>query len=380
MNSINSISKVFLVFLFLISCKEEIKESADSVSSTVLSEERLKNSGIEFGFPEERELTSLFSAKGKIVVLQQDQAVITSKIDGIIENIFVKEGDKVKKGQPVCQISSQAIIQIQQDYHNYKAEKEFLEKEYARQKELSSEKIGALKDLQATESKYKIALANFKGSYSKMKLLGIDSNPSSEDFKSSAIIYAPMSGYLVKLNTSIGTSTTAGINLGQIYNLDDPHADVFVFSKDINFVQEGQNVKVEFINENHQVADGKVEFITRSMDEETKTVLVHVLFTPPAGIRIIPDMQLNVSFPVKTENKLTVPLDAVYDEGNAHYIYLVKEDKKNNFIFEPVAVKLGIEDNNLVQISPEIDIAISTKIVTKGAALLYAELNGSEEE
>ena len=98
MNNKHIIIATLASSLILFSCGKEVEKSTTNTPAISVKTEQLKK--VE-QFTEHR-----FSGKVKA----DDKTVLSTKIIGQIENILVKEGDKVTKGQLLVQIKSNDLV------------------------------------------------------------------------------------------------------------------------------------------------------------------------------------------------------------------------------------------------------------------------------
>ena len=123
----------------------------------------------------------------------ENEARLSFKIGGVIENIFVKEGDKVKKGQLLATLKSAEIAaQVQQ----VQLSVEKAQRDYQRADNLYQDSVATLEQLQNAKTGVDIARQNlqqaaFNQQYSK--------------------IYAPADGFIVKKFANTGELAAAGV-------------------------------------------------------------------------------------------------------------------------------------------------------------------------
>ena len=122
----------------------------------------------------------------------ENEARLSFKIGGIIDNIFVKEGQKVQKGQLLATLKSTEIAaQVQQ----VQLAVEKAERDYQRLSNLYKDSVATLEQLQNAKTGADIARQNlqqvaFNQQYAK--------------------IYAPSDGFIVRKTGNVGELATAG--------------------------------------------------------------------------------------------------------------------------------------------------------------------------
>ncbi|HYF32206.1 MAG TPA: efflux RND transporter periplasmic adaptor subunit [Chitinophagaceae bacterium] len=126
------------------------------------------------------------------LVATENEARLSFKIGGIIDNIYVKEGEKVKKGQLLATLKSTEIAaQVQQ----VQLSLEKAERDYRRLSNLYQDSVATLEQLQNAKTGVDIAKQNlqqvaFNQQYAK--------------------IYAPSDGFIVRKAGNAGELASAG--------------------------------------------------------------------------------------------------------------------------------------------------------------------------
>lgn len=150
--------------------KTTVVTSTDTVRLTA---NQLKTVNIDLVDFEKRALKPIIYANGVIRLLPDSRAEVSSHIAGKIDRIFVREGQPVRKGQPIVRLSSFELLELQNDYAAAHADVEFLEAEYKRQDELRKSNIGVLAQFQSADAKLKAARARELALKDKLTIIGV---------------------------------------------------------------------------------------------------------------------------------------------------------------------------------------------------------------
>src|SRR5260221_7501170 len=169
-----------------------------------LTEMQVKAIGLQTGNVEQRNLRSSLKVNGKLVLLPQSQAQVSSLSGGIIKSIWVKEGDFVKQGWVLATLQNNEFVQWQQDYLENKSQLHYLEAEYARQKSLRQDSINAEKTFQQVENELGVARARQAGIRTKLQMAAYPAG----DFRPGGVpsgigVVAPISGDMHPCKTTI---------------------------------------------------------------------------------------------------------------------------------------------------------------------------------
>jgi RND family efflux transporter MFP subunit len=353
---------IFLITLLLSGCSEE-KKIADANKATYspdiveLSEKQLATLNIKFAKADRKQIVENVYLNGKVKSLPNLSATVSSNIDGKVDKIFVSEGSIVKKGQALMTLTSMELIELQNDYMTAESETDFSTIELDRQKELIKSNVGALVNLQTAEAKYNASISREKTLKAKLDLLGINTttlqDPKNANVVSAVTITSPIDGYIIKLPVSVGLLASTQTILAEIVSVDELRAEIYVYDKDIDLVQEGQTVEIDFINHSFKSVRGKVRNIARAIDSETKAVEVHVTFNPPQDALVLPGMSVR-AIVLNKDSDVTahaVPLAAVLQEEDNYFVFGTDSEAGSDKLrIKKYKVNLGDKDENFTEI------------------------------
>ena len=326
---------IILLIPAFLACNKHAGKKVASLSSDgsiKLTSEQLSNMDIKMIKPDFRALQTFLQFIGKIKSLPNFSATVSSNIDGKVEKVFVREGDYVKKGQPILTLNSMHLIELQDEYLSAKSEVDFMEIEDARQQELKKNNIGALSELQIVEAKYKVAISKEKSIRAKLELLGINlnklNNSRNPDITSELVIKSPIDGFIHSFPVSVGMLANPETPLAEIINNAQLNAEIYVYDKDIDMIKEGQKVMIDFVNHSFENVEGTVISIDRVINDETKAITVHVMFQAPDKTLILPDMTIKAI--LERQKHLlpayVVPNAALLIEEDQTYVYTSTSD------------------------------------------------------
>lgn len=353
--------------------------ASKSVETISLTRAQLKTMDIEIAPVEMRMLSVGITANGNVAVLPQNRAAVASKIMGRIESIEVHEGQNVRQGQLLFRISAPAVFDIQQSYLTARADLIFLEKELARQKALEAGHAGAGKNLEEVQSKYFAAKSNLRIAESKLAYLGIstDGLQQADQIKPtmSVQVYAPISGNVTEVPVSLGQSVSDNFTLCHIINSKTHlHAHVEVFSRDAGAMTAGNPVILRFPGSGHSDLHSTIEYISREVNPETRTVSLHVPI--PDGTDIIPGMPLVAVLEQKPVQTPTLPESAIVKEGDTSFGFVVESETGDQVVFRRVMLSPGATAGGFVALSAAIQPG--TRFAVKGAYIVAGEMKKGE--
>lgn len=219
-----------------------------------------------------RNIMESVSANGKIQ--PEVEVKISSDVSGEIVELFVKEGDQVKKGDLLCRInpliyesnSSRMVATLngaKANLSNSKARLEQIkaafansEASYNRNKKLFDQGAISQSDFDAAKAAYEGAKADVKGAEDNVDAseYNVKSTEASlkeaNDNLAKTNIYSPVNGTVSKLNKEkgervVGTAQMEGTEIMRLANLNEMEVSVEVNENDIVRVHNGDTSAIE---------------------------------------------------------------------------------------------------------------------------------------
>jgi len=212
------------------------------------------------------------SAIGKIY--PQTEVKISSDVSGEIIDIYVSEGDSIKKGQLLAKINpdlyESGLDQAQAGFQNAKSMESsnaaslarvksaltLAEQSYNRQKKLYDQKVISKAELEQIENNYEAAKAEYKSFQESLvaqkytvKSAGARVDEARKNYNRT-VIYAPMDGIISSKSSNrgervVGTSQMAGTEMLRIADMGSMEVRVDVNENDIVRVKIGDTAIIE---------------------------------------------------------------------------------------------------------------------------------------
>jgi len=242
------ILSIALIILIAASCgpakedgsvKEQIKTYKDEVSQLNIKIRELEQQLLESGEAAEgyltpvtvRELieepfTHYFQVSGNVDAV--DKAYISPEINGQIKQVFVREGEYVKKGQLLAKLNTSIT---ENTIEEVKTQLELAKTLYEKQKQLWEKNIGS-------EVQYLQAKNNKEAMENKLQTLKAQLDM--------AYIKSPIEGIVDVIDIEEGELAMPGIQLMQVVNLNKMKILAEVSEKYLPVIQKGDMVEVRF--------------------------------------------------------------------------------------------------------------------------------------
>ena len=374
-----------------------------------------------------KSLTEFITANGKIQ--PETQVKISPDVSGEVIDLYVEEGQEVKKGDLLCIIKPEmyvsALNRAEATLNSAKArlaqsEAQLIERElsYNRAKQLFEKNTIPLSEYQSAEAAYKVAQAEVKAAQFSVKSAEATVSESREQLTKTKI-YAPIDGTVAALNIEkgervVGTSMMTGTEMMVIANLNRMEVWVDVNENDIVKVTKNDTALVEvdaYLNRKFkglvtEIANSAKKATVASSADQVTNFEVKVLLLYDSYVDLIdstakklypfrPGMSAAVDILTeKRDNVLTVPISAVTTRikkkgGGTEEVEEVKKetvpvegsdnekkvekDEKQEVVFvvkdnraRKIEVKTGIQDNESIQI---------VEGITEGDEVIIAPFN-----
>ncbi len=368
------------LMLLLVGCnskkEEQVSDSSPSNTNLVsLSEAQLKNTTIETGKLEKRSISSILKVTGKIDVPPQNMVSVSMPLGGYLKTTKLLPGLHISKGEVIAAMEDQQYVQLQQDYLTTKSKLYFAEKEYERQKELNQSQASSDKVYQQADADYKTLRITLSALGEKLRLINVNPNSLSEkNISKSVNIYAPINGFVSKVNVNIGKYVNPSDVLFELINPSDIHLNLKIFEKDITKLSVGQKLVAYTNNQPENKHNCEILLISKDLSTDEHSADVHCHFEN-YDKTLLPGMYMNAEIEVKSNDALTLPKEAVVNFEGKEYIFVVIN--KNEF--QMTEVKIGNSENGFVEILDNEQL-IENSIVTKGAYTLLMKLKNKADE
>jgi membrane fusion protein (multidrug efflux system) len=234
--------------------------------------------------------------------------LIYPEYQGLLTRVYVKEGDKVSKGQLLAKIDdgglSNQLAQMETQYQLAKTT-------FERQERLWNQKIGS-------EIQYLQAKANMESAQSQVNQMRSQVGRTS--------VRAPFSGEIDQIVTDQGQVVAPGGQpLMRIVNLSDMYVKASVPEAYLKSITKGTNVKVTFPALNKSV-DGKVRNVGNYINPNNRTFEIEI-DVPNKDKTIKPNLiaKLEINDYSQTNAKL-IPANVIQENSKGEkYVFIVSE-------------------------------------------------------
>ncbi|HVZ74802.1 MAG TPA: efflux RND transporter periplasmic adaptor subunit [Polyangia bacterium] len=307
------------------------------------------------------------SLPGRVGFDEDHTQRVASPIDGRATGIPAKLGDKVRAGQPLVELSSPNVGQLQADLQKAASDLAVADKAVERAHKLQAEGAIADKEVTQAESDQKKARSDQARAAAQLKSLGV----SASDPAVNVALRAQIPGVVVERNVLVGQEVRAdqASPLITISNLDTVWVQADAYEQDLSLVAEGDMVTIRVPAYPGETFTGKVGHVGDVVDPGTRTVKVRCVVDNKAH-KLKPEMFAKVDVQNAGGHKLVmVSAKAVLSEGDKSIVIVATE----NDVFRSRRVEVGPETDGQVRVLS--GLRPGEKIVTDGAIFIKRELD-----
>ncbi len=295
-----------------------------------------------------QEIREQYFAPG--TVIPQNGARIISKVMGEVVQVYVKEGDRVEKGEMLLEIDDgvysarlrQAQAALSEAIKGEKAAKMFVEearssfvlakKTYTRFLRLKEKGVISQQRFDEISADFKRAEAAYKSAQARLSLARASVVRARASVKEARVfcgytrVRAPFSGRITKKMVERGDVVAVGSPLFLMEYNDLYEVACDVPSSYLKWIKEGEHVEVRIGGHSYR---GRVRNIVLQGDSPSRSYTVKVVLSPGTGLK--PGMFAYVLFPLFKDKKILIPEKAVVAFGEIRGIYTVEDSGRITF-------------------------------------------------
>lgn len=281
-------------------------------------------------------------------VTTKQNIVITPEMGGILQRVYVKEGDQVRKGQVLARIDdggmSQQVAQLQ-------IQADLAKTTFERQERLWEQKIGS-------EIQYLQAKSNYEAQQRAVNQM--------QSQVAKATVRAPFSGIVDNVISEQGSVVSPGMTeLIRIVNLSDMYIETNVPEKYIADVVEGKDVEVNFPVLGRKM-DAKVRQTSNFINPNNRTYSIEIA-VPNKDKMIKPNLTARLKINDYTnEEAILIPQSIISENAEGEqYIYVLEDKEDSKATAKRVIIETGRTQGDVIEVLSGIEAG--DEIINEGA-------------
>jgi RND family efflux transporter MFP subunit len=301
----------------------------------------------------------------------------TPKVNGRLESVSVRMGDRVARGQRLAKIEDDELLeQIKQAEASFAVAAATIRQREAdlglsrtnleRSRNLFERQLIPKQTFDDAEARYQaaqaqldLAKAQYQQSQARIDELKIN--------LANTTITSPVTGFIGKRTLDPGAWVGPNSVFLSVVDISVVRMVANVVEKDLRRMSQGLPTRVEVDAFPGETFAGRVAHVAPVLDPATRTAQVEIE-VPNSDFRLKPGMYARVNFKVEQhDNTLVVPASAVVDYGGKRGVFMAnKGERGNTATFKPIAV--GIVDQTHAEVESGLDEG--ENVVTTGAGAL----------
>ncbi len=269
------------------------------------------------------------------------QATLSSRIQGTIDKLLVREGTSVKKGQVLIELDRR---DVEADLARASAEVDNAGAHLARMKTLFRDDAVSKQEMENATRAYKVAEANRKAVLAQL---------------SYTLVKAPFDGVITEKMVEAGELASPGQPLLRMEDPRQLRLEAMVAEGDLKSISRGDKIPVVVDALRPGTLTGVVSQILPAGDPQTHTFMVKVDLPPTPGLKsgMFGRFQLDKG----TSQTLTVPASALVQRGEMTSVFVVGADGIARLRW----VKLGRRFEEQAEILSGVDVG--ERVLLEGA-------------
>ena len=299
---------------------------------------------------------------------------VMSPVTGRVVKIMAQLGQHVKMGDPLATIESPDIGNAVSDTHKAEADLISAEHDLRRKRDLFEQKASSAADVEASEDNYRTARAELERARQKQSLLRVGHV---DAVTQTYTVTSPIDGEVLLRSINPGMEVqgqyTGGTSqeLFTIGEIDKVWVLGDVYEIDMARVHVGAAANVSVIAYPDKLLPGKVDWVSGSLDPNTRTAKVRCTFDNPDGL-LRPSMYATMHISVDARKAVAIPRDAVLHLGEykVSFIEVGEADGRVRFARVPV----DVDETGGAWLEVLHGLEAGQKIVVRGAAYLSQKL------
>ncbi|GMU44960.1 MAG: hypothetical protein AMXMBFR52_22610 [Burkholderiales bacterium] len=332
-----------------------------------MTDEQLRQNRVEVLTAGPARIKSTLQLIGEIRFNEDRLVHVVPRLAGVVESAAVNAGDRVKKGQLLAVISSQALADQRTELLAAQKRLALARTTFEREKRLWEEKVSAEQDyLQAKNAMQEAEIA-VAGAQQKLASLGAGAVAGGKLTRYE--IRSPIDGVVVEKHLVLGEVVKDDAPILVIADLSTVWAEMTIYARDLNSVKVGQKATVKATAFESQ-STGTVSYVGALVGEQTRTAKARIVLPNPEGAWR-PGLPVNVEL---VSGEIEVPVAVSTEAIQRVRDWTVVFGRYGEY-FEARPVELGRSDGKFSEVLEGLNAG--ERYAAKNSFLIKADLGKS---
>jgi cobalt-zinc-cadmium efflux system membrane fusion protein len=287
---------------------------------------------------------------------------VLSPLTGRIDDLKVRLGEHVRKGQLLATIASGDMAQASADVDKARDALDLATRTRERTRGVGDVGGAATKDIEAAQSGVTQARAELTRAETRLASLGGQTD--AKNGSRTLDLRAPCDGVVTALNVGIGgyiedpTATALTIT-----NNSTVYVTAWIPEDQIASIREGQEADIALAAYPGEVLKSRVMSVSNVMSPDTRRLPVRMIFDNPDG-HLIPNMYADVSFQVPQPPAVLVPQSALLMNNDSTTVFV----ETAPWTFTRRTVDLSYDEGSQVRVVS--GLKAGDRVLVKGGVLI----------
>ena len=315
-----------------------------------LGPDQINSAGITINTAGPHEMTTTLELTGEVKADETRIAHVVPRLQGVVDQVLKREGDRVRKGEVIAVISSRELADAKRDYIEAAHDAEYRAGIFAREDMLWKKKISAEQEYRLAEKLAEEARLAQKLAGQKLIVIGVPANTldglaeAPAETMARYEIRSPLDGQVLERNVTIGEAVAADQDIFTLGDLSAVWVDASVYAKDLSVVSAGQRATVVSTDLGTE-AVGQISYLGPLVGQDTRTAVARIVL-PNSTAQWRPGLFVTVRLVREsTTIPLAVPTEAIQTFRDWQVVFVKYGDW-----FEARPLELGRTDGKWVEV------------------------------
>lgn len=264
-----------------------------------------------------------------------EQTVVKSKVAGELRSLPVREGETVRRGQVIATFDDlelrARVAEKRAALEAARAQLDLARKTWAMNEQLLQQNFISRNAADSVASSAAVAEANVRAAQAQLELVS--------KALADAVLVAPLSGIVSERFAQPGEKLPVDAKVVSLVDLSRMELEADVPATDIAHVRVGAPVEFWVDGLGARAIEGRVERVSPTADDRSRTVKVYVVLANPAGALKGGLFAKGALSATGSREAVLLPLSSVRDEGGRTVVDALEGDTVRR-----LDVKLGMRD------------------------------------
>ncbi len=335
-----------------------------------LTPEERQNIGLKTEVAQVRPIEDVRRLNGIVKPHPDRVAQVTSRVSGKVVDIHVSLGAQVKKGEDLLEIQSVELERAELSLIQAENKLELTKIDLERAKKLVERGIAARRELLTLENQQRELMNEIESLARQLILLGLPQDEIKRIRQEKAVttlhLPAPIGGTIVERNVVLGQMIEPNATLMKIIDTWVMIVEGEAFEDTLSLLRLGQRVRVVVSAYPKEVFEGKISFISPTVNPTKRTISIWAEVRNHHGM-LKQDLFAQVHVIVGEQRRsLTIPVESLISAEGSEFAFV-----ERNGAYVRADLTLGTRNDRFAEVRR--GLSAGDRVVTDGNRQLYAK-------